>query len=458
MAGKKKTVQQKTLTFCNEESAPSLLIPITENSTLGISDATLTVSELAKRIREVVDCPLLTNIVVRGEITGYRPNASGHLYFSLTEHGDNSASISCVMWKYAAKNLPFSIKDGMQIQVTGLVDFYPSGGRIQFIIKKMEPALSGKAGLYLLKEQWRKELEGKGIIPRPQAEIRDLPFFPRNIGVVTSKTGSVLQDIINVISRRFPLPILLAGTSVQGEGAEKGIVSAIQSLQNKVDVIIIARGGGSFEDLFVFNHPDVVTAIRNSIVPIISAVGHETDTTLSDYAADRRVPTPSAAAETVVPDRTVLLEKHEKDRRSIHDRVVWLLSSEQKNISDLKIRVDPNRLTRKLDQMRLKTADFDDRIRQAMHRRIVVEHEACKSWSMTIQKGAKNKIMNAQLAFLAQKEIILGRDPYKPLERGYALVWRNGAIVRSVKKITKGDQLHLKLVDGEVTTIVESIK
>ncbi|MDO9522200.1 MAG: exodeoxyribonuclease VII large subunit [Methanocorpusculum sp.] len=458
MAGKKRIAQQKTLAFGNEESESSLLTPITENSTLGASDTTLSVSELAKRIREVVDCPLLTDIVVRGEITGYRPNASGHLYFSLTEQGDNPASISCVMWKYSVKNLPFSVKDGMLIQATGLVDFYPAGGRLQFIIKKMEPALFGKAGLYLLKEQWRKELEAKGIIPRPQAEIRDPPLFPRNIGIVTSKTGSVLQDIINVIGRRFPLPILLAGTSVQGDGAEKGIVSAIQSLQDKADVIIIARGGGSFEDLFVFNHPDVVTAIRSSTVPIISAVGHETDTTLSDFAADRRVPTPSAAAETVVPDHSVLLEKLEKDRRSIHDRMVWLLSAEQKNVAEMKIRVDPTRLTRKLDLMHQQTAELEERIRRAALRRIDVEREACRAWSVMMQKGAQNRITNARLAFLAQKEIILGRDPYKPLERGYALVWKDGAVVRSVKKIAKDDRLNLKLADGEITSVVESIK
>ena len=458
MAGKKRTAQQKTLAFGNEESESSLLTPITENSTLGTSDTTLSVSELAKRIREVVDCPLLTDIVVRGEITGYRPNASGHLYFSLTEQGNNPASISCVMWKYSVKNLPFSLKDGLLIQATGLVDFYPAGGRLQFIIKKMEPALSGKAGLYLLKEQWRKELEAKGVIPRPQAEIRDPPIFPRNIGVVTSKTGSVLQDIINVISRRYPLPILLAGTSVQGDGAEKGIVSAIRSLQDKADVIIIARGGGSFEDLFVFNHPDVVTAIRNSTVPIISAVGHETDTTLSDFAADRRVPTPSAAAETVVPDRSVLLEKLEKDRRSIRDRMTWLLSAEQKNVAEMKIRVDPNRLTRKLDLMHQQTAELEERIRRALLRRINVEREACRALSVMMQKGAQNRITNARLAFLALKEIILGRDPYKPLERGYALVWKDGAVVRSVKKIAKDDRLNLKLADGEITSIVESIK
>lgn len=458
MAGKKRTAQQKTLTFDSEESEPAFLTPVTENSTLGTSDTTLSVSELAKRIREVVDCPLLTDIVVRGEITGYRPNASGHLYFSLTEQGDDPASISCVMWKYSVKNLPFSVKDGLLVQATGLVDFYPAGGRLQFIVKKMEPALFGKAGLYLLKEQWRKELEAKGIIPRPQSEIRDPPLFPRNIGVVTSKTGSVLQDIKNVISRRYPLPILLAGTSVQGDGAEKGIVSAILSLQDKADVIIIARGGGSFEDLFIFNHPDVVTAIRNSKVPIISAIGHETDTTLSDFAADRRVPTPSAAAETVVPDRSVLLEKLEKDRRSIHDRMVRLLSDEKNRVAEMKIRVDPSRLTRKLDQMHLQTAELEERIRRAAVRRVAVEHEACRSWEAMIQKGVKNRITTARLAFLAQKEIILSRDPYKPLERGYALVWKDGAVVRSVKKIAKDDRLNLKLADGEITSIVESIK
>ncbi len=458
MAGKKRAVQQKILSFDNEDGEPSLLTPITENSELGKIDYTLTVSELAKRIREVVDCPLLTDIVVRGEITGYRPNASGHLYFSLTEQGDNPASISCVMWKYAVKNLPFSVKDGIQVQATGLVDFYPAGGRLQFIIKKMEPAVSGKAGLYLLKEQWRKELEGKGIIPRPQAEIRDPPIFPKNIGVVTSKTGSVLQDIKNVISRRYPLPILLAGTSVQGDGAETSIVSAIMSLQDKVDVIIVARGGGSFEDLFVFNHPDVVTAIRNSKIPIISAIGHETDTTLSDYAADRRVPTPSAAAETVVPDRAVLLEKLEKDRRSMHDTMMRLISAEQKNVADMKRRVDPNRLTRKIELMHQQTAELEERIRTASLRKIDVERESCKTWAVMIQKGAKNKITNARLMFLTQKEIIIGRNPYKPLELGYALVWKDGVVVRSVKKIAEDDRLTLRLSDGELITKVESIK
>mgnify|MGYP000844623108 FL=1 len=458
MAGKKRVTRQKTLSFGDDEGSLSLLSPIQENSELVISDNILSVSDLAKRIRDVVDCPLLTDIIVKGEITGYRPNGSGHLYFSLTEQGDNAASISCVMWKYSAKNLPFSVKDGLLVQVTGLVDFYPAGGRLQFIVKKMEPALSGKTGLFLLKEQWRKELEGKGIIPRPQAEIRDPPIFPKNIGVVTSKTGSVLQDIKNVISRRYPLPILLASTAVQGDGSESGIVSAIQSLQDKVDVIIVARGGGSFEDLFVFNHPDVVTAIRNSKVPIISAIGHETDTTLSDFAADRRVPTPSAAAETVVPDRAVLLEKLEKDRRSMHDTVMRILSAEQKNIADLKRRVDPNRLTRKLELMHQQTAELEERINTASIRRITVERGNCRNWAAMIQKGAKNKITNARLAFLTQKEIILGRDPYKPLELGYALVWKDNVVVRSVKKIAEDDRLTLRLADGEVITIVESIK
>ncbi|MDO5845247.1 MAG: exodeoxyribonuclease VII large subunit [Methanocorpusculum sp.] len=457
----KKAPTQLTLNFGNEseESKPfSSIEPVKENSTLlDTEEKILSVVELTAKIREVLDCESLTDLKVIGEITGYRPNASGHLYFSLTEKGESDATISCVMWKYAAKYVPFALKDGISVKVTGYIDYYPPSGRTQFVVKKMEPA-SGATGLYLQKELWKKQLEAEGVIPRPESEKRDFPLFPKTIGVVTSKTGSVLQDIRNVLSRRYPLPVILAPAAVQGIGAETEIVSAIESLQGKVDVIIVARGGGSFEDLFVFNNPEVVRAIRNSDVPIISAIGHETDTTLSDFASDRRVPTPSAAAETVVPDRNQLLSNLEEYRRHIHDRAVLVLSHSKREIAELKIRVEPSRLRRKLDMMHQQTAEFEDRIDSAIKRRLFSEHEAVVSLSETIFKSAKNKIARAVLELKAQKEIITGRDPEKPLERGYALVKKDGHVVKSVKNLLAGDILKLKLADGEVNTKVESIK
>lgn len=464
MAGKG---QQMLLAFGDaepDEMTPNVIAPVLENSTLAVSEsqtsndpAVLSVSDLAERIRDAIDTPLLTNVCVQGEITGYRPHSSGHMYFSLSEHGDDKATMPCVMWKYAAKTVAFPVKDGVLVRATGYVDFYPPYGKMQFVIKKLEPALSGKTGLYLQKEEWKKQLTAEGVIPRAECDRRSPPVFPTCVGVVTSRTGSVLQDIRNVITRRYPLPILLAHTAVQGDGAHIQIAAAIRSLQKKADVIIVARGGGSFEDLFEFNHPDVVRAIAASTVPVISAVGHETDTTLADYAADRRVPTPSAAAETVVPDRSVLLHQLEEMRRTIRDTVSGRFAAERSTLADLAERVEPSRLSRKLDQMHQQTADFAERITSALLRRVSSEREQCRSLGETVAKSARTLIVTARLELLAQKEIILGRDPYKPLELGYALVWKEGAVVRSAKNISAGDCLSLQLSDGEAIAAVENV-
>ena len=459
----KKAPVQATLSFDESESgsAFSFISPVKDPNPLPKkepeSPGIITVSELGERIRDVLDCELLTGITVTGEVTGYQPNSSGHLYFSLTEKGDINAAVSCVMWKYAAKHLAFPLKDGLAVNITGHVDYYPPSGRMQFIVKKIEPASGGKTGLYLQKEMWKKQLEAEGIIPRPESEKRDPPLFPKCVGVVTSRTGSVLQDIRNVLSRRYPLPVLLAPAQVQGAGAEVSIVSAIESLQGKVDVIIVARGGGSFEDLFVFNHPDVVRAIRRSRVPIISAVGHETDTTLSDFASDRRVPTPSAAAETVVPDRTVLLNNLEEYRRRMHDRARGIISTNRSAVAELKMRVDPSRLSRRLDMMHQQTADIEERIKSAFSRKLKAEADGLEQLAERIFKGAKTRISTAVLELSAQKEKILSCDPKKPLERGYALVQMNGTVIRSKEQLKKDDSLTLCLSDGEVTAIVEKI-
>ncbi|MDR0980288.1 MAG: exodeoxyribonuclease VII large subunit [Methanocalculaceae archaeon] len=464
MAGKG---QQMQLTFGDaepDEGTPHIIAPILENSTLAAGEpqasnepAVLSVSDLAERIRDAIDTPLLTNVCVQGEITGYRPHSSGHMYFSLSEHGDDKATMPCVMWKYAAKTVAFPVKDGVLVRATGYVDFYPPYGKMQFVIKKLEPALFGKTGLYLQKEEWKKQLTAEGVIPRAECDRRSPPVFPSCVGVVTSRTGSVLQDIRSVITRRYPLPVLLAHTAVQGDGAHIQIAAAIRSLQGKADVIIVARGGGSFEDLFEFNHPDVVRAIAASAVPVISAVGHETDTTLADYAADRRVPTPSAAAETVVPDRSVLLQQLEEMRRTIRDNVAGRFTAERSTLAELAERVEPSRLSRKLDQMHQQTADFAERITSAFLRRVSSERELCRTLGETVAKSVRTRIATARLELLAQKEIILGRDPYKPLELGYALVWKEGTVIRSAKNISTGDSLSLRLSDGEAVAVVENV-
>lgn len=253
------------------------------------------------------------------------------------------------------------------------------------------------------------------------------------------------------------MPILLAHTPVQGDGAHLQIASAITLLQEDVDVIIVARGGGSFEDLFEFNHPDVVRAIANSKVPVISAVGHETDTTLADYAADLRVPTPSAAAEMVVPDRAILLRSLDDSRRDFRDKLIRRFSREREKLTELSLRVDTVRLSRKLDQMHQQTAELGDRLNAALHRRISAEENLCQTLRAQILRCTKTLFATSWLELKTKKEIILARDPYKPLDLGYVLVWKNGTMVRSVKNIQKEDRLSLKLVDGEIQTVVESV-
>ena len=266
--------------------------------------APLRVSELSAIVQELLDDPRLQDIRVRGEITNYKHHGRGHRYFSLSEKGGGStaAVIKCVMWRSDAERLPFTPDEGMEVVVSGSVTVYAPHGAYQLQVKSMEKAGLGEK--YLLVEQWKKELSALGLFAAERK--RPLPGFPARIGVVTSETGAVIHDIRNVVERRYPAEIIISPTAVQGETAHREIAAAIRRLAGCVDVVIVARGGGSFEDLFPFNHPDVVKAIAACPVPVVSAIGHEVDITLADLAADMRAPTPSAAAELVVPDRVVL--------------------------------------------------------------------------------------------------------------------------------------------------------
>lgn len=420
----------------------------------------LTVEEVNLLIQAALTDDTLTNIAVTGEVTGYRPNASGHYYFTLTQKEESGQfSLPCVMWKYAAvKYLNFAFANGTAVTVYGNVDYYSPSGKLQFVAKKIEPAAAGKAGMFLQKEEWRRQLQEEGVIPRPESEIRDIPLFPRSIGVVTSGTGSVLQDIKKVLSRRYPLPVLLAPAQVQGDGAEVSIVAALESLQGKVDVIILARGGGSFEDLFVFNHPAVVRAVRNSATPVITGIGHETDTTLVDFAGDRRAATPSVAAETAVPDRATLLKTLAEYRSRITGRASAILAENRAEIAQLRVRVNPDRLGRRLDAMHQETADLTERLQAAANRRLTSERETLDRLKEMIRKRMDRKLQTARVDVSSLRELLGSCDPKKPLERGYALVTCRGAVVRSRSQVTAGDRISVRLSDGEMTAQVEKIE
>jgi exodeoxyribonuclease VII large subunit len=398
-----------------------------------VEKAPLRVSELSAIIEGLLDNPLLQDILVRGEVTNYTHHARGHRYFSLSEKGggNTAAVIKCVMWRSDAERLSFNPGEGMEIIVTGTVRAYAPHGSYQLQVREMRKAGLGEK--FLLVEQWKKQLAAEGCFS-PERK-RWLPTFPSRVGVVTSETGAVIHDIRTVVGRRYPLEIIISPTAVQGELAHREIACAITRLTGLVDVVIVARGGGSFEDLFPFNHPDVVRAIVGSPVPVVSAIGHEVDVTLSDLAADLRAATPSAAAEMVVPDRMVLIARLQELKSqlnaSLQARVTWAWDE----ISDLRDRLRPQRFCRKLEERKQNMADLSDRLERAFSNRLGCE-----------------KLILAEL-----KTALDSRSPVAVLARGYCVAERNGVIVKSARTIEKGDHMKIRFYDGSSQVIVERV-
>ena len=398
-----------------------------------VEKAPLRVSELSAIIECLLDNPLLQDILVRGEVTNYTHHARGHRYFSLSEKGggNTAAVIKCVMWRSDADRLSFNPSEGMEVIVAGTVRAYAPHGSYQLQVKEMRKAGLGEK--FLLVEQWKKQLAMEGCFSLERKRV--LPLFPARIGVVTSETGAVIHDIRTVVGRRYPLEIIISPTAVQGEEAHREIACAIIRLAGMVDVVIIARGGGSFEDLFPFNHPDVVRAIVACPVPVVSAIGHEVDVTLSDLAADLRAATPSAAAELVVPDRMVLIArlKELKSQMStaLQGRVAWA----REEVADLRDRLRPRRFCRKLEERKQTMADLSDRLERAF----------------------SNRLERERLILAEMKTALDSRSPVAVLARGFCVAEKNGVIVRSADIIEKGDHMKIRFYDGSSQVIVERV-
>jgi exodeoxyribonuclease VII large subunit len=392
------------------------------------------VSELSAIIEGLLDNQILRDIHVRGEITNYTHHARGHRYFSLSEKGEGNtaAVIRCVMWRSDAENLSFDPTEGMEVIVAGTVRVYAPHGSYQLQVTRIKKAGVGEK--FLLIERWKKELAAEGcfILDRKRA----LPSFPSKIGVVTSKTGAVIHDIRTVVERRYPMEIIISPTAVQGEEAHREIAYAIACLAGLVDVIIVARGGGSFEDLFPFNHPDVVRAIVTSPVPVVSAIGHEVDVTLSDLAADLRAATPSAAAELVVPDRNILIARL-KDLKNVMSSVMLTrIGQEKGEIFDLRDRLRPLRFARKLEERKQNIADLSDRLERAFTTR--VERE--------------------RLLLAGMRAALDGRNPLAVLSRGYCVAEKAGTIVKSISDLDRGDRIKIRFYDGRSDMTVERVE
>lgn len=384
----------------------------------------LTVGQLNAYVKSVLDGDRnLNHVFVCAEISNFTNHyRTGHFYFSLK---DETSVIRAVMFRSNAQRLKFLPQNGMRVIVRGQVSLYERDGQYQLYIDDMQP--DGLGAFNLAFEQLKERLSKEGLFA-PERK-RPLPRYPMRIGIVTSPTGAAVRDIINILSRRFPLAqMILQPVQVQGEDAPGQIIEAIQLFNEKraADVLIVGRGGGSIEELWAFNDEGVARAVALSEIPVISAVGHETDYTICDFAADLRAPTPSAAAELCVPDWHAELERVETLRRSAGQLVRRRLEAEQQRLDTLILRAKFQEPTRLFESGRQMLTTLEQRLCKAAAERLLRE--------------------NNRLAPLTGKLDAL--SPLKVLSRGYAIAYHEDRPIRSISEVSAGDTLQLKWSDG----------
>lgn len=383
----------------------------------------ISVSQLNKYIKNKVDQDeYLNNVLIKGEISNFKHHYTGHMYFTLK---DNNSLIKCIMFKSYTPHLNFVPKDGMSVIVLGTVSVFERDGVYQIYCKAMQQ--EGIGDLYKEYEKLKAKLNEEGLFA--ESHKKKIPLYSKRIGVLTSETGSVIRDIINVSTRRNPnVYIKLLPVPVQGEGASKKIADAINLMneRNLADIIIVARGGGSLEDLWPFNEEIVARAIYNSELPVISAVGHETDFSISDFVADLRAPTPSAAAELAVPD--------------IDELKIKLSSYNNRYKVALKKQVEYKRLKYEKCMTR--------RVFKEPLQRINESYLQVDTQTKNIENKFKLKIMQKRSEFQNVVEKIDALSPLKTLSRGYSIMEKNGKIIKSKKELNIGDEVNIKLYEG----------
>ena len=384
----------------------------------------VTVTQLNKYIKERFDeDENLNAILVKGEISNFKNHYTGHLYFTLK---DENSLIKCIMFKSYAEKLAFKPTDGMKVMVFGSVSVFERDGVYQIYVKTMLE--DGMGDLHEKFEQLKAKLEKEGLFD--SSHKKTIPLYPKVVGVLTSQTGAVIRDIINVSTRRNPnVYIKLLPVPVQGPGAAEQIAEKIKIMNDKklADVIIIGRGGGSLEDLWPFNEEIVARAIYDSELPIISAVGHETDFTIADFVADLRAPTPSAAAELAIPDVYELKQKINQ----YQNRYRMAL---KKKIEFMRLRYEKC----------MKSRAFTDPTRKIKDEYVIID-TFVKRLEMKIRNIQKEKI-NQYIALTTKLDTM---SPLKTLTRGYSLVEKDNEIVKSAKQLHLDDEIKIRFFDGE---------
>ncbi len=430
-----------------ESVAPAGRVPPAERE----EPEVFTVSQVNRSVKRLIESRM-SSLWVSGEVANWKRAGSGHRYFTLK---DDRAQIRCVMWRTDAARLPIDPEDGMEIRAHGNLTLYEARGEYQFGVRRIEAA--GSDGLWRIAfEKLRARLEQEGLLD--SARKRPIPRFPRTVGVVTSTSGAALRDILSVVRRRAPWTrVLVMGARVQGEGAALEVAQALRTLgrSGRVDVVIVGRGGGSIEDLWAFNEEPVARAIASCPVPVISAVGHEVDVTISDLVADLRAPTPSAAGEAAVVDGAAVARYLGEAPARLDSALRNLVARRRQAVVDGIPRLR-RALGRRIDPTRAQVRVVDDRLERAF--RALLQRRR--------QRAAVRERLERAMAVLVERrrQQLAGRagrlqalSPLATLERGYAVPMRpEGGLLRSVSEFSRGEPFTLRVVDGRVECTVDA--
>ena len=393
----------------------------------------LTVTALTKYIKYKFDHDHhLEEVLLEGEISNFKHNSRGHFYFTLK---DENSQISATMFASYASKVKFEPENGMKVFVKGKVTVYEPSGTYQINVTEIKN--DGIGDLYLAYEKLKKELAEKGLFN--EEHKKNLPRFPKTIGVITSPTGAAIRDIINTISRRYPLcQVILYPAIVQGDDAKDNIVAQIKkaNFDNYADVLIVGRGGGSIEDLWAFNEPIVAYAIYDSKIPVISAVGHEIDFTIADFVADKRAATPTAAAELATPDIRVLKENIIYDLNQILKRTKYIFEERKMYLASLDKRLDALNPANTLK-----------------HKREILEGDV-----MRLNMLINQIITLKKHRFELLKKELDSKNPLSIMERGYSIVESEGKIVTSINDVNVGQTMETKLMDGSIISKILEVK
>jgi len=437
----------------------------------------LTVTELTAQIKDLLEGEF-RDLWVQGEISNFKPHTSGHWYFTLK---DAHAQLQCVCFRMQNRLIRFRPEDGLEVFARGRLSIYEKRGEYRLLVEYMEPV--GVGSLQLAFEQLKARLAVEGLFD--PAHKRSLPLVPRKIGVITSPTGAAIRDILRILKQRNRgIDVLICPVRVQGDEAAAEIASAIELMNKRddIDVLIVGRGGGSIEDLWAFNEEVVARAIYNSRIPVISAVGHETDFTIADFVADLRAPTPSAAAELVAAGKDELIERFSALEQRLVKASRYLIVRLRESLSQIQARPGFNQARNVLQQYIQRVDDLDYRLRISMGKHLRSAKENYNRLSMrlaALQPSKRLAEIRGRIALIQNKlekvisekvergrhrlGMIVGKldalSPLAVLSRGYALVWNEQQhIIRRASEVVVGERLRVKLSEGELNVLTEEVK